>query len=580
LDAGGDAVAVWQRSNGSNTIIESASRPVGSSWGAATDLSAPGQNAKDPQLRVGAGGQAIAVWRRYDGSDYRIQAAERAPSGSWSPPVDLSAPGESAEEPEIAVGPQGTAVAVWQRSNGTNTIVQAAVRPPGGPWGAAADLSSSGDDASEPTVAVLANGEAIALWRRFDGSENLIEGSACQVGGTWSTTPVALSAPGQNAADPQVASGGGATAVAVWQRFNGANEVIQSTARGEEGAWTTPIDLSSPGQNAAEPDLAARSDGTAVAAWQRSNGADTVVESTSRSPGGAWDAPGALSAVGQNAQEPAVALSSNGSAFAVWRRSNGVNTIVQGSVRASGGAWSLAASLSVIGFNASEPQVAADSEGNGVAVWQRFDGANTIVQSSGFDGAGPRLLGLSITAAGTIQQPLSFAVSPFDVWSPVTAVQWSFGDGEGALGTTVSHAYLQPGSYQVAVTATDGVGNASTASAVVTIFPNAWASRYARLRHRRALLRVHCPSTADCQGEAELIAGIKIRHGHRHARRPIGRSRFDVPPQRTTTVPILISRPGRAAVQAAGSKGIKAQLTGAGIRHRSVVVLLPQPHRE
>jgi hypothetical protein len=46
--------------------------------------------------------------------------------GGWQAPVDVSAAGQNAYGPRVAVDGQGNAVAVWYRSNGTNLIVQSA----------------------------------------------------------------------------------------------------------------------------------------------------------------------------------------------------------------------------------------------------------------------------------------------------------------------------------------------------------------------------------------------------------------------------------------------------------------------
>ena len=50
---------------------------------------------------------------------------------AWLAPQDLSAAGQDANDPQVAVDGQGNAIAVWSRSNGTNDIVQAAVRAAG-----------------------------------------------------------------------------------------------------------------------------------------------------------------------------------------------------------------------------------------------------------------------------------------------------------------------------------------------------------------------------------------------------------------------------------------------------------------
>jgi hypothetical protein len=56
-----------------------------------------------------------------------------------------------------------------------------------------------------------------------------------------------------------------------------------------------------------------------------------------------------------------------------------------------------------------------------------------------------------------------------DVWSPLGATRWSFGDGQSASGATVTHAYANAGAYTVTVTSTDVLGNTTSASASVAI---------------------------------------------------------------------------------------------------------------
>ena len=62
-------------------------------------------------------------------------AAPAAPAaafqGPWAPPANLSASGRDAGSAQVAVAADGTAIAVWRRSNGRSSIVQASTRPPG-----------------------------------------------------------------------------------------------------------------------------------------------------------------------------------------------------------------------------------------------------------------------------------------------------------------------------------------------------------------------------------------------------------------------------------------------------------------
>jgi len=57
--------------------------PAGAVWRAPVDLSAAGQNANDVRVSIGAQGDAVAVWDRFNGANYIVQSAVRAPDGKW-----------------------------------------------------------------------------------------------------------------------------------------------------------------------------------------------------------------------------------------------------------------------------------------------------------------------------------------------------------------------------------------------------------------------------------------------------------------------------------------------------------------
>jgi PKD domain len=111
-----------------------------------------------------------------------------------------------------------------------------------------------------------------------------------------------------------------------------------------------------------------------------------------------------------------------------------------------------------------------DAQGNAFAAAGRFaSGGTTRLNVAGFDPVPPRLDSFSVP--GAVNNPISFSMSPFDVWGPVTT-SWDFGDGSTAPGTQVTHAFPTPGqSYNVTVTASDAAGNSASASAVTV--PNA-----------------------------------------------------------------------------------------------------------
>ena len=87
------------------TLASAGSAAAAPAWLAPTDLSAPGRDAVEPQVAVDAGGDTVAVWARSNGSDLIIQASSRpaAVAKSASPgalyPVVASLSG--AENPPI-----------------------------------------------------------------------------------------------------------------------------------------------------------------------------------------------------------------------------------------------------------------------------------------------------------------------------------------------------------------------------------------------------------------------------------------------------------------------------------------------
>lgn len=576
VDPAGDAVAVWTRFDGAHTVVQAAVRQAGGSWVLSGNLSVAGRDAEEPDVAVDAAGNAVAIWRRHDGSKFIVQSATRPAGGAWQGPVDLSAAGETAKEPELAVDAAGDAVAVWTRFDGLDFTVQAAVRPGGGAWQGPLDLSAAGQDAEEPQVAIDSAANALAIWSRYDGSRFVVQSARRLAAGAWEK-PLDVSVAGQNAEEPQLALDPAGNAVAVWSRFDGAKDIVQAAVgSGGGGAWGLPDDLSPAGQNAEEPQVAVDPGGNAVAVWTRLNSPADLVQSSSRPAGGSWGPAVPLSVPGDDAEAPQVSLDPGGNAVAVWSRSDATPRVIQGAERPAGGGWLPPALISVVGQSANEPQVASDSVGNAVAVWAREDGANTIVQAAGHDGHGPELRSLLVPAAGTVRQELTFSVSPFDVWSAVGAAGWDFGDEAGAGGNVVTHRFARPGTYPVTVTAADDLGNSTAASGSVRIYPKPSAGRNVRVRRKKGLLRLRCPSPAGYSGALRLIAAVEVGRGDRKAtrRRRIGRADFAIPGAATTTVRVPITARGRAAAAAAGRRGLKAQLTGPGVKHRIVVLYL------
>jgi hypothetical protein len=167
----GTVTATWVRYSGANDIVQVA-RHSGGGWSTATDLSAAGADTSGPRVVVDAAGVATIAWRRFDGADWVVQAA-RYSNGGWSPAADVSAAGNGgALEPEIAAGPDGVVTAVWSRFDGTNYRMQAS-RFAAGTWGTPVDLSQAGVNPYAWSVAMDAAGAATAVWATDSPTMNM-----------------------------------------------------------------------------------------------------------------------------------------------------------------------------------------------------------------------------------------------------------------------------------------------------------------------------------------------------------------------------------------------------------------------
>lgn len=336
LDGSGIAHAIWSRYDGNNARVQYAqSVDAGASWSTPINLSTAGADASRPQIAADGSGSLVAVWRGSDGSNDIIQSSRSTNSGaSWSTQVDLSVSGENADSPRVAFSGAGIAVAVWLRSDGSNQITQASRSTNGGAsWSTPADLSVSGVDSTLAKIAFDGSGNALAVWLLDPFGESTVQSSRLLSGGVSWSTPVTLSTSGNSAATPQVAVGESGNAVAIWRYYADGGTIIQSSYSADGGAsWSTPVQLSASGLASDDPQVAVDGTGNVFAIWRQSNGSDRIIRSSKSTDGGAsWAGVTDLSEDGQSANHEIIAVDGSGNAVALWSRSNGENNIIQSS---------------------------------------------------------------------------------------------------------------------------------------------------------------------------------------------------------------------------------------------------------
>lgn len=274
----GNVTAVWllEREEGRRSAVQSATRSAGGSWSAPVTLSPPRKGARSPQIALDPQGGATAVWeQQFSGA---IESSTRSSGGIWSAPVTLSANGVEGSRPQVAVDSQGNATAVWAsrtsnaRRNGIQSRrIQAATRPAGGTWSAPVGISKAGRRlVQDPQIAVSPQGEATAIWQRSNGSELVVQGATRPAGGGWSAPVEITAGHGQGGQHLQLVVDSWGNATAIWEGYDtrpGPNFAIQAAKHPSGGAWSRPTDISRWTNGLGEPQIAVDPQGRSTAIW-------------------------------------------------------------------------------------------------------------------------------------------------------------------------------------------------------------------------------------------------------------------------------------------------------------------------
>jgi len=561
VDDSGGAVAVWPQEINNQWALKAATKLPGESFRPPVTLASAG--AREPEVAMNAGGSAVVAWARLK-EDWTIQAASRTPEGDWELKT-VSAPGASSFSLDVAIDPAGRAVAIWtQVKNVSDYTVEAATRSPDGQWSPSVELSEIGNNAWSPRVEIdPSSGKATAVWYRWNNAgDTIVQVAEKEPGEGWSK-PENLSPEGENAHSPELAVAGG-HAVIAWV----CNETIEAATKDSDGEWRPTEPISEP--QVGEPSIGIDREGNVLALWTTgpTKFLPRHLKSASPAPGGAWTEPVTLSErMAGEGGPPRIAVTPDGRAIAIWTVWNGTARVVEAASGGVGIPWASPVLPAPVGGWSQSPQIAMTSTGDAAAVW-----IGNRIQAGVFDVTDPELRSISITATARAGRPVAFAASPFDAWSALTSVSWSFGDGSGAAGASAAHTFKESGQFDITITATDPAGHSTKASATLAVTPAlAISRRVIRVKGGMAQLQLDCPGIAECHGGARLVQGrTKKLLGVRP--RLIGATQFILAGGAQRTVVIKLRRKMLKLLPVAPRKGLRAKLAGSAVEPQLVLL--------
>ena len=345
MDPSGNAIAVWQQSDGTRTNLWANHYTVGVGWGGAilaetddtgdAELPFPGLGPAQ-SIGIDAAGNAMVAWLLVApeppevGNDltYNAVVSRYTPGGGWEAQVHLSG---NASDPQVGMDAAGNAIALWRwRANvdGGNQRVYASNYTVGSGWGPFSLFVSRSSAARGPRMAVDSDGKAVVAWSTCPSwpcyAEDGIYVNRYASATGWEGEQLIYSAPTGYNQTPAVALNDAGDVLVTWRRTDNHPTSSLWAMRYTQGAWQAPEEIH-PGGQFGEPTAAIDGGGNAIVAW----GALFVSQAVPSVPdilatryvaGVGWEPPTVIEANGVqgNALFPHVAYGADGSAMLLW----------------------------------------------------------------------------------------------------------------------------------------------------------------------------------------------------------------------------------------------------------------------
>jgi Mg-chelatase subunit ChlD len=290
VDGSNNAYAVWQdQRNGNKTPdddIYFSKRSAAGTWSSNVRVNndtqgAPAQYA--PQIAVKADGAALAVWVDRRSNQWNIYSSRLAAGAStWAANIRVTTNTASRKlSPDVVVGPDGTAYAVWEDDSLGNYDIWFSKLPPGSStWTLEAKISDDPGTAAQysASIGIDATGNLLVTWlddRPYPSTQ--ARSSRLPAGtSTWPASRVVSDAAAVPVALALSVKSNG-NGYAVWQDARGPSyDIWGSYYDAGAGAWATATLVSDDPGTTAQKNPAVAINNTEIAVAWNDHRADTV----------------------------------------------------------------------------------------------------------------------------------------------------------------------------------------------------------------------------------------------------------------------------------------------------------------
>jgi PKD repeat protein len=471
----------------------------------------PSQNGEYPSevyLAEAPNGAAVAAWSDISGlpgTPVSYFASYRAAGSSiWGVPASIAvdaAPKTTDTGIEVvpAISSDGTAAVGVVHDDptipsGDGTLIDVAVHPADGAWGAAAQqISPASNNSNDLSLGFDAAGNLTATFTSIDPgvyldnahtepAHTVVLVSRPAATGVW-TAPQDLTDSETDGNQPTLAVAPDGTAVVAltWDLLvaplGSGTKVL--TRIGTDGTWTEGDVVPMLNEGGDLPQAIGISPDDMVyvvyahAATSAANDC-TAVERARLIAGSApvFSAPHCLSALNFGRDAANIAFIGN-DAYLGWTGTPNMGTNLAFETSRwleSEAAPEPATDLATPALDLLAQDFMSDQNGSVAAIWTDTNDPG-VEYDSAFDAGGPAVTTASVPTTAATGQPVTMSASFADLWSSVSpgGPTWEFGDGTTATGAQVTHTYATAGTYTVTVGASDTLGNNGSATYKITV---------------------------------------------------------------------------------------------------------------
>jgi hypothetical protein len=390
MNSAGDAMAVWSQTDGSVFSIWANRYIPGYGWEEAGIIEYDTiRDASQPDVAINDNGDAIAVYRQYDGIWNNIWANHYTNDQGWGDPQLLELNNtQEMSDPQVSMNDDGDAVVVWH-SQGIPSNISACNYTEAGGWSSEELIESENiNSAINPKVAMDDGGNAISVFRIWKGSMWSFYANRFVKGAGWGSEVLIEDNDMHDMVNIDLAIDDSGNAIAVMQEYDNSLLIYNiSWNRYEVGiGWGNSALLESYDVSSSnEPDIAMNALGDAVAIWKQFEGGQTNLYARRYTPSSGWDLPVRVAYTESVfVLDADVTLSDNGDATAVWSQ-NDFRYNIYANHSTAGSGWGTATLIETNNVNnAHVPEVASDANGNAIAIWQQLDETYYSVWSNHF----------------------------------------------------------------------------------------------------------------------------------------------------------------------------------------------------